>query len=176
MGDGDTRFRALLPIGNTLYVFGYINPSDDDLPMEGRHLIVRNNKISDLDGEMEKVVVWKTWPLNPKLGLAVGNVGQGVSRTFQINHKDSFELTNWSNKRVLYVTPGEIKGYWLVLTGSGSNNETFSVYSFNEGSINKLVPVLELGEQSYSSIALWHEDLFLGSSGGQVYKSIKVKK
>jgi len=176
MGDGDTRFRALLPIGNTLYVFGYINPSDDDLPMEGRHLIVRNNKISDLDGEMEKVVVWKTWPLNPKLGLAVGNVGQGVSRTFQINHKDSFELTNWSNKRVLYVTPGEIKGYWLVLTGSGSNNETFSVYRFNEGSINKLVPVLELGEQSYSSIALWHEDLFLGSSGGQVYKSIKVKK
>ena len=176
MGDGDTRFRALLTIGNTLYVFGYINPSDNNLPMEGRHLIVRNNKISNLDGEMEKVVVWKTWPLTQKLGLAVGNIGQGVSRTFQIDHKGSVELINWEDKRVIYVTPGEIKGLWLVLIGSGSNNETFSVYRFNEDSINKLVSVLELGEQSYSSIALWHEDLYLGSSSGQVYKSIKVKK
>ena len=176
MGDGDTRFRALLTIGNTLYVFGYINPSDNNLPMEGRHLIVRNNKISNLDGEIEKVVVWKTWPLTQKLGLAVGNIGQGVSRTFQIDHKGSVELINWEDKRVIYVTPGEIKGLWLVLIGSGSNNETFSVYRFNEDSINKLVSVLELGEQSYSSIALWHEDLYLGSSSGQVYKSIKVKK
>jgi len=176
MGDGDTRFRALLTIGNTLYVFGYINPSDNNLPMEGRHLIVRNNKISNLDGEMEKVVVWKTWPLTQKLGLAVGNIGQGVSRTFKIDYKGSVELTNWEDKRVIYVTPGEIKGLWLVLIGSGSNNETFSVYRFNDGSINKLVSVLELGEQSYSSIALWHEDLYLGSSSGQVYKSIKVKK
>ena len=176
MGDGDTRFRALLTIGNTLYVFGYINPSDNNLPMEGRHLIFRNNKISSLYGEMEKVVVWKTWPLTQKLGLAVGNIGQGVSRTFQIDHKGSVELTNWEDKRVIYVTPGEIKGLWLVLIGSGSNNETFSVYRFNEDSINKLVSVLELGEQSYSSIALWHEDLYLGSSSGQVYKSIKVKK
>jgi hypothetical protein len=176
MGDGDTRYRALLPIGKTLYVFGYINPSDNNLPMEGRHLIVRNNKISDLNGKMDKVVVWKTWPLSVKLGLAVGNVGLGASRTFKINTKGSIELTNWSDKRVLYVTPGEIKGFWLVLIGSGTNNERFSVYRFNEASINKLVPVLELGEQSYSSIALWHEDLYLGSTSGQVYKSIKVKK
>ena len=176
MGDGDTRYRALLPIGKTLYVFGYINPSDNNLPMEGRHLIVRNNKISDLNGKMDKVVVWKTWPLSVKLGLAVGNVGLGASRTFKINTKGSIELTNWSDKRVLYVTPGEIKGFWLVLIGSASNHETFSVHRFNEGSINKLVPVLELGEQSYSSIALWHEDLYLGSTSGQVYKSIKVKK
>jgi hypothetical protein len=144
--------------------------------MEGRHLIVRNNKISDLNGKMDKVVVWKTWPLSVKLGLAVGNVGLGASRTFKINTKGSIELTNWSDKRVLYVTPGEIKGFWLVLIGSGTNNERFSVYRFNEASINKLVPVLELGEQSYSSIALWHEDLYLGSTSGQVYKSIKVKK
>jgi len=176
MGDGDTRYRALLPIGKTLYVFGYINPSDNNLPMEGRHLIVRNNKISDLNGKMDKVVVWKTWPLSVKLGLAVGNVGLGASRTFKINTKGSIELTNWSDKRVLYVTPGEIKGFWLVLIGSDTNNERFSVYRFNEASINKLVPVLELGEQSYSSIALWHEDLYLGSTSGQVYKSIKVKK
>ena len=78
MGDGDTRYRALLPINNKLYVFGYINPSDDNLPMEGRHLVISNDKMSNLEGVMKSVVVWKTWPLNDNLGLAIGNVGPGV--------------------------------------------------------------------------------------------------
>jgi len=175
MGDGDTRYRSLLPIGKTLYVFGYINPSDNKLPMEGRHLIVRNNKISNLNGEMDKIVVWKTWPLNQKLGLAVGNVGLGVSRTFQIDDASPKELTNWSDKRVMYVTPGEKKGYWLLLAVNALNNETFGVYRFNEKSINTLFQILDLGEKSFSSIALWHEDLYLGSSDGKVYKSIAKK-
>ena len=176
MGDGDTRFRALLTIGNTLYVFGYINPSDDDLPMEGRHLIVRNNKISDLDGEMEKVVVWKTWQLNQKLGLAVGNVGSGISKTFQIDDTSPIVLTNWSDKRGLYVTPGEKKGYWLLLAVNVLDNKAFGVYRFNEKSANKLFQILDLGEESFSSIALWHGDLYLGSSDGKIYKSNKLKK
>ena len=176
MGDGDTRYRALLPIGKTLYVFGYINPSDNNLPMEGRHLIVRDNKISDLDSEMDKIVFWKTWPLNQTLGLAVGNVGLGVSRTFQIDDGGFTELTNWSDKRALYVTPGEKKGYWLLLAGNGLNNETYRVYRFNEKSINTLFQILDLGEKPFASIALWHRNLYLGSSDGKIYKSNRLIK
>ena len=73
MGDGDTRYRALLSIGNKLYVFGYINPSNGKIPMEGRHLIISNNEISGLEGPMKNIGVLKTWPLTDKLGLAIGN-------------------------------------------------------------------------------------------------------
>ena len=176
MGDGDTRYRALLPIGKTLYVFGYINPSDNNLPMEGRHLTVINNIISELNGVMDKIVVWKTWPLSQNLGLAIGNVGSGVSKTFQINDNGPVELSNWSDKRVIYVTPGEKKGYWLLLAGNGLNNETYRVYRFNEKSTNTLFQILDLGEKPFASIALWHRNLYLGSSDGKIYKSNRLIK
>ena len=62
-----------------------------------------------------------------------------------------------------------------MLAGKALNNETFGVYRFNEKSINTLFQILDLGEESFSSIALWHEDLYLGSSDGKVYKS-RAKK
>ena len=175
MGDGDTRYRALLPINNKLYVFGYINPSDDNLPMEGRHLVISNDKMSNLEGVMKSVVVWKTWPLNDNLGLAIGNVGPGVSRTFQIDKNAPIELTNWSDKRIIYLSPGETKGFWLVLAGDGSENETFKVYRFSETSINNLSPVLNLYENAFSSISLWHQDLYIGSSDGKLFKANRIK-
>ena len=175
MGDGDTRYRALLPINNKLYVFGYINPSDDNLPMEGRHLVISNDKMSNLEGVMKSVVVWKTWPLNDNLGLAIGNVGPGVSRTFQIDKNGPIELTNWSDKRIIYLSPGETKGFWLVLAGDGSENETFKVYRFSETSINNLSPVLNLHENVFSSISLWHQDLYIGSSDGKLFKANRIK-
>ena len=175
MGDGDTRYRALLSVGNKLYVFGYINPSNDNIPMEGRHLIVSNNEMSDLEGPMKNVVVWKTWPLTDKLGLAIGNVGDKVSRTFQIDKNGPIELTNWSDKRILYISPGESKGLWLVLAGNGLENENFKVYRFSEKSINNLSSVLDLGLNSFSSISLWYQDLYLGSSDGKLFKANRIK-
>ena len=49
-------------------------------------------------------------------------------------------------------------------------------YRFNEKSANSLVQILDLGEESFSSIALWHGDLYLGSSNGQIYMSKKLKE
>ena len=175
MGDGDTRYRALLSIGNKLYVFGYINPSNDNIPMEGRHLIISNNEMSDLEGPMKNIVIWKTWPLTDKLGLAIGNVGDKVSRTFQIDKNGPIELTNWSDKRILYISPGESKGLWLVLAGNGAENENFKVYRFSEKSINNLSSVLDLGLNSFSSISLWYQDLYLGSSDGKLFKANRIK-
>ena len=175
MGDGDTRYRSLLSIGNKLYVFGYINPSNDKIPMEGRHLIISNNEISGFEGPMKNIVVWKTWPLTDKLGLAIGNVGDQVSRTFQIDKNGPIELTNWSDKRIIYLSPGETKGFWLVLAGDGSENETFMVYRFSETSINNLSPVLNLHENAFSSISLWHQDLYIGSSDGKLFKANRIK-
>ena len=40
LGKGDTRFRRLLVIGDTMYAFGYVNPFVDGGPLEGRHLAV----------------------------------------------------------------------------------------------------------------------------------------
>ena len=143
--------------------------------MEGRHLIISNNEMSDLEGPMKNIVVWKTWPLTDKLGLAIGNVGDKVSRTFQIDKNGPIELTNWSDKRILYISPGESKGLWLVLAGNGAENENFKVYRFSEKSINNLSSVLDLGLNSFSSISLWYQDLYLGSSDGKLFKANRIK-
>ena len=170
----DTRYRALLSVGNTLYVFGYMHYRETS-KLEGRHVTVKNNQISGLNGAVGSVVVRKTWPLHPMLGLAVGNYGPGVSRTFKIIQSGIQELSGWSNLRVIYVTPGEKNGHWLVLAGSGTDEETFSVYRFYERSINQLSPVLDLGEMAFSSIALWYGDLFLGSDDGKIYRSNSIR-
>ena len=170
----DTRYRALLSVGNTLYVFGYMHYRETS-KLEGRHVTVKNNQISGLNGAVGSVVVRKTWPLHPMLGLAVGNYGPGVSRTFKIIQSGIKELSGWSNLRVIYVTPGEKSGHWLVLAGSGTDEETFSVYRFYERSINQLSPVLDLGEMAFSSIALWYGDLFLGSDDGKIYRSNSIR-
>ena len=98
-----------------------------------------------------------------------------MSRTFQIDKNGPIELTNWSDKRIIYLSPGETKGFWLVLAGDGSENETFKVYRFSETSINNLSPVLNLHENAFSSISLWHQDLYIGSSDGKLFKANRIK-
>jgi len=89
---------------------------------------------------------------------------------------DQIELTNWSDKRILYISPGESKGLWLVLAGNGAENENFKVYRFSEKSINNLSSVLDLGLNSFSSISLWYQDLYLGSSNGKLFKANRIKQ
>src|SRR6185503_18386492 len=48
---GDTRFRKLLAVGHTLYVFGYVNPYVDGGPLEGRHLRLVDRNAEELTGE-----------------------------------------------------------------------------------------------------------------------------
>ena len=66
--------------------------------------------------------------------------------------------------------------YWLLLVGNALDNEAVGVYRFNEKSAYTLIQILDLGEESFSSIALWHGDLYLGSSDGKIYTSNKIKK
>ena len=47
---------------------------------------------------------------------------------------------------------------------------------FNEKSINTLFQILDLGEKPFASIALWHRNLYLGSSDGKIYKSNRLIK
>ena len=170
---GDTRYRALITVGKTLYVFGYINPIAEKGPMEGRHVTLRNGQLEELKGTIGPVVVWKTWPLNQKLALAIGNVGPGISRTFKIDASSIQELSGWADRRIIYITPSEKNGYWLVLSGTGTADETFAIHRFHESSIDTLLPVLNLGERALSSIALWHRDLYIGTADGYILKADK---
>ena len=43
-------------------------------------------------------------------------------------------------------------------------------------SINNLSSVLDLGLNSFSSISLWYQDLYLGSSDGKLFKANRIKQ
>ena len=173
---GDTRYRALLSVGNTLYVFGYVNPFVEKGPMEGRHVALRGEKLTEVGGEIGKLVVWQTWSLSKNLGLAIGNIGKGVSRSFRIVKNGIRELESWSRLRIVMVSPGEKAGLWLVLSGDGMKNESFAVHRFRENSMEELEFVLDLGFEAASSIAYWMGDLFIGTPGGNVLRSKKEKE
>ena len=170
LGQGDTRFRKLLAVGDTLYAFGYVNPYVDGGPLAGRHVRVRAGEVAEL-AELGELVVARTFPLDRERGLVVTRDEQGRTRTFLAREKGFAELDSWVARRVIDVAPARTPGEFLLLSGDGATSETFAVERFRIHAPERLDPVLTLSGVAPTALALWHGQLYLGTDDGRVLRA-----
>lgn len=170
MQRGDTRYRALLPVSDQLYVFGYINPYAINKPMQSRHLIVKNGISKEAEGEITQHIVWKTWPLNSRSGLAIGGVDVDTTQTFFIDKKGPRRLENWSIGKVVYVSKDQTPKSWLVLFRNRTTN-TQSLYKFDERTPDELELVMTINGNDLSSFAIWKNGLYFGTEKGKILRA-----
>jgi hypothetical protein len=168
---GDTRFRKLLAVGHTLYVFGYVNPYVDGGPLEGRHLVLARGELRELTGELAPLVVQRTYDLPDGTGLVVTRAADGATRAFRAREDGFTELTSWRDRRVLDVTPAPEHDELLLLSGDRGTPERFAVHAAPLAELAALRPLLDLGLEPPSALALWHGQLFVGTAAGQVWKA-----
>ncbi len=171
LGKGDTRFRQLLPIGDTLYAFGYVNPFVDGGPLEGRHITIRDGVIRDLEGPFSRVVVDRAWPLTRTLGLLVSRETEDPGRVFALDSSGFRELTGLAGVRLIDVTPDADAGAVLLLTASRDDETARAVHRLPLDAMDAPDLVLELPGIDATSIALWRGDLFIGTGDGRVLRS-----
>ncbi len=170
-GKGDTRFRRLLVVGKTLYVFGFINPHVDKKPREGRHVRLVGERLEDLGGPLAPLVVLRTFELPDGRGLVVTVAEDRRTRTFVAREDGFTELASWVSRRVIDVAVAPEHGQVLVLCGDGGAPEHFSVQAAPLNALATLVDVVDLGTESASALALWRGALFIGTSAGEVWKA-----
>ena len=170
LGKGDTRFRKLLAVEDALYVFGYVNPYVDGGPLEGRHLRLRGGTLHELDGVLAPLVVQRTWQLPDGTGLVVTRAEDGQTRSFRARADGFEELAQWRGRRVIDVALGE-RGEVLLLGGKPGQPELFAIERALLDDLETLVPLLELGSDPPTALALWGGDLFLGTAAGEIWRA-----
>jgi hypothetical protein len=171
LNGGDTRFRQLLAVSGTLYVFGYLNPEGGTL--EGRHMTLRNGELADLTGDLASLIVDRTFELTAQAGLAVARGENGVAgatRSFLIDAEGYRELTQWGPRRVIDIVP-ESEGRFLLLSGDGAADERFALHRFEGASPDALDPVAELEVEAPTALALFGGFLFVGTNDGKVLRA-----
>lgn len=169
LGKGDTRFRKLLAVGRTLYVFGYVNPFVDGGPLEGRHLRLAGGELHALEGELARLVVQRTFDLPDGTGLVVTRAADGSTRTFRARESGFSELVSWADRRVIDVAHAPDERL-LILSGDGGRPERFAVHAAPLDG-GELTPILDLGLEPASALALWRGQLFIGTAAGQIWKA-----
>ena len=172
LGKGDTRFRRLLVIDDTMYAFGYVNPFVDGGPLEGRHLAVsRGGEVRELEACISPYVVVETWNLDDNHGLVITREDDGSpSRAFSVDSDGFRELAAWADVRVRDCSPGSSSEDVLLLIERRTEPRTFAVVKANRNSLSQFEVVLDLGETAASSITLWHGDLYVGTDEGMILR------
>ncbi|MBU3742455.1 MAG: hypothetical protein FGM24_09260 [Candidatus Kapabacteria bacterium] len=180
-GKSDTRFRRLLAVGKTLYAFGYVNPMKVKLPQKAAHIAWRNDEAAPVTsamlGDLASLIVTRTWNLDADRGIVIARDTNTTAptRAFVVDEKGAVELKGWAKMRVVDMAPGNTKGEYYVLAGSGGTNENFDVYRVNAASLDAPAHVLDARNIRMESIACWNGDLYLGTTDGQLLRSFHTK-
>ena len=110
-------------------------------PILNEYLTVKNNIISELNGVMEKIVVWKTWPLNQNLGLAVGNVGSGVSKTFKM--EDIMPLIDYGHQDFGENKVQEAFGKWKEVKANKNHVKLHMIGKLQTNKVKQAVSIFD---------------------------------
>ena len=182
-GKGDTRFRRLLPAGDSLYVFGYVNPFVDGGPIEGRHVVLRDGAFVDLeakrDGAIADLLVLRTWPLDAETGLALARNADRSTRMFLVEEDSIREIEAWSDLAVIDVAPGEAADEFVLVAGDRAETPGHGVFAFSLGDAKAMrapTKVLDLPGVTPSAIAMWRGDLFVGTEDGRVMQAERANR
>ncbi|MFZ9692182.1 MAG: hypothetical protein ACO3EP_09065 [Phycisphaerales bacterium] len=182
-GKGDTRFRRLLPVGESLYVFGYVNPFVDGGPIEGRHVMLRDEAFTELaidrDGPIADLLVLRTWPLDATTGLALARNPDRSTRMFLVEPGSIRELESWSDLSVIDVASTGAPGEFVLVAGDRNDPQRFAAYSLSLADAKSMrmpTRVLDLPGVVPSAVAMWRGDLYVGTEGGQVLRSERADR
>jgi hypothetical protein len=182
-GKGDTRFRRLLPVGETLYVFGYVNPFVDGGPIEGRHVMLRDDTFTELaidrDGPIADLLVLRTWPLDATTGLALARNPDRSTRMFLVEPDSIRELESWKDLAVIDVAPAEAPGEFVLVAGDRGEPQRFAahLFSLDDAKASRTpTKVLDLPGLVPSAIAVWRGDLYVGTEDGQVARAARAAR
>jgi hypothetical protein len=171
LGKGDTRFRRLLPVGHTLYVFGFVNPFVAGGPPEGRHLRVVGGRIEALAGPLASLTVHRAIELPDGTGLVITRAVDGRTRGFRAREDGFTELAGWASCRTIDAVAVEPARQVLVACGDSGTPERFSIQAAMLDDLDRLHAAAELGAESPSAIAVWRDGLFVGTSAGAIWKA-----
>ncbi len=171
-GKGDTRFRKLLAVGRTLYVFGYVEP--DGGPREGRHLRVGDGELEELGGVLATRVVARTYELPDGTGLVVTRSQDGRTRVFRARENGFTDLVAWAERRVIDAAVAPEHARLLVLSGDLGEPEHFAVHSASLDALEELELALDFGLEAPSALALWEHRLFIGTNAGAIWRALPV--
>jgi hypothetical protein len=179
-GKGDTRFRRLLPVGESLYVFGYVNPFVDGGPIEGRHVMLQDGTFTELaidrDGPIADLLVLRTWPLDATTGLALARNPDRSTRMFLVEPGSFRELESWSDLSVIDVASTGAPGEFVLVAGDRNDPQRFAAYSvsLDDAKASRTpIKVLDLPGLVPSAIAVWRGDLYVGTEDGQVLRAAR---
>jgi len=128
--------------------------------------------VRELEGELARLVVARTFPLSDGTGLVVTRDAAGATRTFRARATGFEELRGWRARRVLDVVEAREHGTLLVLAGDGSQPERFAVHGAALGAPDRLAPLLALEGEPPSALALWEGRLFVGTSAGRILRAL----
>ena len=170
-GKYDTRFRRLLPVGDTLFVFGYVNPYVDGGPRRGESMLLRGGTLRALTGPLADAVVEQTYRLSQDLGLAIARGAGGGTRTFAVQSRRRGELRRWNRRRIVDVTRLPNDNGFFLLSGDRGQPERFAVHHFYAGDPEALAWILDCEGEAPTALAWFDGALFVGTSGGRVLRA-----
>jgi hypothetical protein len=171
IGKGDTRFRRLLVAGNCLYVFGYINPFVEGGPRQGCHMKMVGDKLTDVDGDIAKLYVARTYSIDREQGLVLTRTEEGSTRIFQARETGFRELTEWQHLRVIDIAIEGTTNALLVLASQAANPDSFTIYQTERTDPAKIAPVIDLGREPSTAVAWWNGSVYIGTANGKIMKS-----
>ena len=181
---GDIRWTRLLPVGKTMWMFGYHSDNAGN-PTELINATFDGAKRTDLSAthELNNAWVFETHPISAKLGIARGvkilTVPKLVWSTWAIDDQGAVkQVAALADKRVIDIYPVPESGEFLVMTHDEAEVDKIKLLkSF------KLRVLVTRNFASFSevltwtatatpkSVAYWQGDLYLGDRLGAVWKA-----
>ncbi len=179
---GDIRWTRLLPIGKTMWMFGY-HSNNAGNPTELINATFDGTKRTDLakTHELNNAWVFETHPISAKLGIARGvkilTVPKLIWSTWAIDDKGGIKAI-LPNKRILDVYPVGDTGEFLVMTHDEAEVDkikalkSFQLRVLATKDFVKFTEVLKWSATSTpKSVAYWKGDLYIGDRLGAIWKA-----
>ena len=171
VGGWDTRFKRLLAVGQSLYVFGYTHPFRDGGPRTGSSIVLRDGTIEELSGPIAPLFVNRSYSLTPDEGIAVAVAAGGRTRSFLVRDGSISEIESWGDRRVIDLAPHPESGGFLLLSGSQSSDTGCRVEWFSASQPQELQEVMAHADLQASAIAWYDGALILGTWSGVLLRA-----
>lgn len=183
-GVGDIRWTRLLPVGKTLFLFGYHSDSAGN-PKEMVNATFDGTTRTDIASGHALYNLWalETDPVSDSLGLVRGvkvfTVPKLIYSFYSLDEKGTLtEISRFSKEHVLDIFPIEGTGEHVLVTHDEADVEAikkltqFNLHIYHTTDFKNFKELLsETLTWLPRSLAVWQGSLFLGDGLGSIWRS-----